>query len=81
MLKRNLALAYALELQMSYYNEDLIAMTLDFWQERTDEELSRQDANCILDNLTDLVDILERWDEEDNISEVGVILDEIGTTQ
>ncbi len=45
-------------------DEDLVASTLHFWQARTTTRLTEEDARQIIDNLTELVEILESWEEE-----------------
>ena len=46
-------------------NQESLERTLEFWQKRTDRELTMEDARQIRESLVKFFELLMEWDEED----------------
>lgn len=46
---------------MAAGNEDIIDETMAFWEARSDSVVTPEDAQRIIDNLSEFVEILEEW--------------------
>ena len=51
---------------------ELIQQTLDFWQPRTPQTLTREDARQIVENLTGFFRILLEWEHAERRSAIPV---------
>lgn len=54
---------------MRKIQNQLIARTLGFWQGRSSQTLTREDARDIIENVSGFFRVLQKWDAADQLSD------------
>ena len=54
---------------MRKIQNQLIDRTLEFWQARSSQTLTREDARDIIENVTGFFRVLLKWDAADELSD------------
>lgn len=54
---------------MRKIENQLIARTLGFWQDRSPQTLTREDAREIIENVSGFFRVLQKWDSGDQLSD------------